>query len=41
MPLRDSIRRKLSNQFYKSRRPQIRHDTSIKERHATTIEPEN
>lgn len=42
MPLRDSIRRKLSNQFYKSCRTQIRYDTFINERGpATTIEPEN
>ena len=42
MPLRDSIRRKLSNQFYKSCRTQVRYDTFINERGpATTIEPEN
>lgn len=42
MPLRGSIRRKLSNQFYKSCRTQIRYDTFINERGpATTIEPEN
>ena len=42
MPLRDSNRKKLSNQFYKSCRTQIRYDTFINERGpATTIEPEN